>query len=88
MKNPRGSPTAADKSSSVPVQLLAGSGWVVVVVLVDGALVVVLSATVVSLTAIDVDTASSEPPDEQLARVNIDARQRMRTEVEANILRP
>lgn len=84
MKNPSGSPIAVTKSSSVPLQLLAGSGAVVEVdvELVAGAFVVVLSTTVVSPTAADVDAASSEPSDEQLASVNTDARHRTTMEVE------
>jgi hypothetical protein len=87
MKNPSGSPIAVDKSSSVPLQLLCGSGSVVLVVLVVGieALEVVLSAAVVALVAAD-DAASSDPSEEQLARVNTDARQKMRTD--ANRLFP
>jgi hypothetical protein len=90
MKNPSGSPIAVDKSSSVPLQLLCGSGSVVLVVLVVlvvgiEALEVVLSAAVVALVAAD-DATSSDPSEEQLARVNTDARQKMRTD--ANRLFP
>ena len=84
MKNPSGSPIAVDKSSSVPLQLLYGSGSVVLVVGIE-ALEVVLSAAVVALVAAD-DATSSDPSEEQLARVNTDARQKMRTD--ANRLFP